>query len=139
MSTADGSPLPPTPSPSPPPPQTPFIEVRTTRQGFLGAFAARDIKAGSLAVNDSPLFVVDAPLQHWLFSRAQTGSSGGPTPVEGEEDLPPAKDFDEFMDRMIRQTLSWKTEGQREEFWELANTHEELPSAYGIFATNAVQ
>jgi len=134
MSTADGS-----PAGSSPPTQTSLIKVLPTRQGFLGAFAARAIKAGSLVVNDPALFVVDAPLQHWLFSRAQAGSSGGPTPVEGEEDAPPAKDFDEFMDRAIRQMLSWKTEEQRTEFWYLANTHQELPLAYGIFATNAIQ
>ncbi|GAA5904606.1 uncharacterized protein JCM6883_003839 [Sporobolomyces salmoneus] len=116
-----------------------LFDIRPTRQGFLGAFASRPIKSGTLVLSDSPLFTVDAPLQHWLFTRAQSGSSGGPTPVEGEEDLEPAKTFDEFLERNIRQMLSWKTEEQRRSFWELANTRKDLPEGYGIFATNAVQ
>lgn len=116
-----------------------LFDIRPTRQGFLGAFARRPIDAGSLVLSDSPLFTVDAPLQNWLFTRAQSGSSGGPTPVEGEEELEPAKDFDEFLERNIQQMLSWKTDEQRDMFWDLANTRSDLPKAYGIFATNAVQ
>ncbi|GAA6064461.1 hypothetical protein JCM10212_002124 [Sporobolomyces blumeae] len=119
--------------------ELPLFEIRPTRLGFLGAFASRPIPAGTLVLADSPLFTLDAPLQHWLFQRASSGASGGPTPVEGEEEEEPAKDLDEFLDRAIRQMLSWKTDEQREEFWDLANTRPDLPAAYGIFATNAVQ
>ncbi|GAA5993416.1 hypothetical protein JCM5350_006871 [Sporobolomyces pararoseus] len=116
-----------------------LFDIRPTRQGFLGAFASRPIKFGQLVLSDTPLFTVDAPLQNWLFTRAQSGSSGGPTPVEGEEELEPAKDFDEFLERNIQQMLSWKTEEERNMFWDLANTRDDLPKGYGIFATNAVQ
>ncbi|GAA5937170.1 uncharacterized protein JCM15063_002830 [Sporobolomyces koalae] len=115
------------------------FKIRPTRQGYLGAFASQPIAAGSLVLADTPLFTVDAPLQNWLFTRAQSGASGGPTPVEGEEELEPAKDFDEFLERNILQMLSWKSDQQREQFWDLANTRDDLPKAYGIFATNAVQ
>lgn len=120
---------------------SPFFEIRAHPAGFLGAFATRPIPAGTLVLDDSPLFTLDAPLQAYLFQRAQAGGSGGPTPVEGEdeEDDEPAKDLDEFLERNIKTMLSWKTEDQRREFWDLANTRPDLPPAYGIFATNAVQ
>ncbi|GAA5994550.1 SET domain-containing protein [Rhodotorula paludigena] len=120
------------------PSDRPFA-IGATPSGFLGAFATRDIPRGELVLHDAPLFTVDAPLQAYLFQRVQSGSGGGPTPVEGEEDEEPAKDLDEFLDRNIRTMLSWKTEQQRKDFWDLANTRPDLPPAYGIFATNAVQ
>ncbi|GAA6007567.1 hypothetical protein JCM10207_006389 [Rhodosporidiobolus poonsookiae] len=114
-------------------------EVRPTRAGFLGAFARVDIPKGTLVLDDAPLFTVDAPLQAYLFQRAQSGTGGGPTPVEGEEEEEPAKTLEEFLDRQIRMMLRWRTQEQRDEFWALANTRPELPAAYGIFTTNAVQ
>ncbi|BGP54872.1 hypothetical protein JCM8202_003381 [Rhodotorula sphaerocarpa] len=118
-----------------------LFEIRAHPAGFLGAFATRSIPAGTLVLDDAPLFTLDAPLQAYLFQRAQAGGSGGPTPVEGEEDeeQEPAKDLDDFLERHIKTMLSWKTEQQRKDFWALANTRNDLPPAYGIFATNAVQ
>lgn len=109
--------------------------------GFLGAFATRPIPAGTLVLDDAPLFTLDAPLQAYLFQRVQAGGGGGPTPVEGEddEDEQPARDLDEFLERNIKTMLSWKSEEERRQFWDLANTRADLPPAYGIFATNAVQ
>ncbi|GAA5828492.1 hypothetical protein JCM11251_000819 [Rhodosporidiobolus azoricus] len=118
----------------------PLFRIGPTSNGWLGAFAATDISRGTLVLDDKPLFTLDAPLQAYLFSRAQSGASGGPTPAEGEdEDEEPPKTLEEFLDKTIRTMLGWKTEGQRQEFWELANTRPELPPAYGIFTTNAVQ
>ncbi|GAA6019939.1 hypothetical protein JCM11491_006713 [Sporobolomyces phaffii] len=119
----------------------PPFEFRPTRLGFVGAFATEAIRSGALVVSDSPLFTVDAPLQHWLFTRAQAGGAqAGPTPVEGDDDeRDPPKDFDEFLERNIEQVLSWKTPAEREAYWALANTRDDLPPGYGIFATNAVQ
>lgn len=116
-----------------------FFDVRPTRSGFLGAFAKVDIPRGTLVLDEKPLFTLDAPLQAYLFQRAQSGKGSGPTPVEGEEEEEPAKTLDEFLDRAIRTQLSWKTDEQRAQFWDLANTRAELPPAMGIFATNAVQ
>jgi hypothetical protein len=119
-----------------------LFEIRAHPAGFLGAFATRSISAGTLVLDDSPLFTLDAPLQAYLFQRVQAGGGGGPTPVEGdedEEDDSPAKDFDDFLERNIKTVLSWKQEEQRQQFWDLANTRADLPPAYGIFATNAVQ
>lgn len=118
-----------------------LFEIRAHPAGFLGAFATRSIPARTLVLDDAPLFTLDAPLQAYLFQRAQAGGSGGPTPVEGEEDeeQEPAKDLDDFLERHIKTMLSWKTEQQRKDFWALANTRNDLPPAYGIFATNAVQ
>ncbi|BGP39354.1 hypothetical protein JCM10450v2_003305 [Rhodotorula kratochvilovae] len=121
------------------PPEDRSFAVRATPNGYLGAFATRAIPRGTLVLHEQPLFTIDAPLQAYLFSRAQAGGSGGPTPVEGEEEDEPAKDLDEFLDRNIRTVLSWKTEQQRSDFWDLANTRPDLPAAQGIFATNAVQ
>jgi hypothetical protein len=120
-------------------PYSPYFEVKATRNGYLGAFATVDIPRGTLVLDETPLFTLDAPLQAYLFQRAQSGKGGGPTPAEGEEEEEPAKTLDEFLDRAIRQQLSWKTEEQRRHFWDLANTRDELPPAFGIFATNAVQ
>ena len=119
-----------------------LFEIRAHPAGFLGAFATRSISAGTLVLDDSPLFTLDAPLQAYLFQRVQAGGGGGPTPVEGdedEEDDSPADDFDDFLERNIKTVLSWKQEEQRKQFWDLANTRPDLPPAYGIFATNAVQ
>lgn len=119
-----------------------LFEIRAHPAGFLGAFATRSISAGTLVLDDSPLFTLDAPLQAYLFQRVQAGGGSGPTPVEGdedEEDDPPADDFDGFLERNIKTVLSWKQEEQRKRFWDLANTRPDLPPAYGIFATNAVQ
>lgn len=126
------------------PPKDRAFEIRPTPLGYLGAFSTRAIPRGTLVLNDQPLFTLDAPLQAYLFSRAQAGQGGGPTPVEGEEgddddDDEPPKDFDDFLDRTIRTMLSCKTREQRDEFWALANTRPDLPPAQGIFATNAVQ
>ncbi|GAA5851939.1 hypothetical protein JCM8547_000105 [Rhodosporidiobolus lusitaniae] len=118
---------------------SPLFHIGRTPQGFLGAFASVDIPSGTLVLDEQPLFTVDAPLQAYLFSRAQSGANGGPTPVEGEEEEESPKTLEEFLDRTIRTNLRWKTEQQRKDFWELANTRPELPPAYGIFATNAVQ
>ncbi|GAA5925955.1 hypothetical protein JCM3775_005161 [Rhodotorula graminis] len=123
-------------------PQDRPFEIRATPIGYLGAFATRPIPRGTLVLHDQPLFTLDAPLQAYLFSRAQAGASGGPTPVEGEsddDDKGPAKDFDDFLDRNIRTVLSFKTAQQRADFWDLANTRPDLPQAQAIFATNAVQ
>ncbi|GAA5819998.1 hypothetical protein JCM3770_006820 [Rhodotorula araucariae] len=120
-------------------PEDRLVQVRATPAGYLGAFATRAIPRGTLVLHEQPLFTIDAPLQAYLFSRAQAGGSGGPTPVEGEEEAEPAKDLDEFLDRNIRMVLSWKTDQQQREFWDLANTRPDLPAAQGIFATNAVQ
>ena len=116
----------------------PLYRIGTTRAGFLGAFARQAIKKGTVVLCETPLFVVDAPLQAYLFQRAAGGS--GPTPVEGEEDEEEAEaaTLEEFLDRGIRRTLSMRTEEQRKDFWELANVHDELPKAFGIFTTNAV-
>lgn len=119
-----------------------LFEIRAHPAGFLGAFATRSISAGTLVLDDSPLFTLDAPLQAYLFQRVQAGGGGGPTPVEGdedEEDDSPPTDFDDFLERNIKTVLSWKSEEQRKQFWDLANTRVDLPPAYGIFATNAVQ
>lgn len=119
-----------------------LFEIRAHPAGFLGAFATRSISAGTLVLDDSPLFTLDAPLQAYLFQRVQAAGGGGPTPVEGdedEEDDSPADDFDGFLERHIKTVLSWKQEEQRKQFWDLANTRADLPPAYGIFATNAVQ
>ncbi|GAA5861088.1 hypothetical protein JCM3774_002188 [Rhodotorula dairenensis] len=111
--------------------------------GFLGAFASRPIPAGTLVLDDTPLFTLDAPLQAYLFQRVQAGGGGGPTPVEGEDDdevdQQPATDLDDFLERNIKTMLSCKSDEQRRQFWDLANTRADLPPAYGIFATNAVQ
>ncbi|GAA5909557.1 hypothetical protein JCM6882_003454 [Rhodosporidiobolus microsporus] len=118
----------------------PLFRIGPTPNGWLGAFAAVDIPRDTLVLDDRPLFTLDAPLQAYLFSRAQSGASGGPTPAEGEdEDEEPPKTLEEFLDKTIRTMLGWKTEQQREDFWALANTRPELPPAYGIFTTNAVQ
>ncbi|BGP24051.1 setdomain containing protein [Rhodotorula toruloides] len=123
-----------------PPAVEPLFEIRETPAGFLGAFARVPIAQGTLVLDDPPLFTLDAPLQAYLFQRAQSGSGSGPTPVEGEEEEEePPKTLEEFLDKAIRTMLSWKTDEQRKEFWDLANTRPELPPAYGIFATNAVQ
>ncbi|GAA6030660.1 hypothetical protein JCM8097_006259 [Rhodosporidiobolus ruineniae] len=120
-------------------PHNPLFEVRPTRNGWLGAFASTDIPQGTLVLDDKPLFTLDAPLQAYLFSRAQSGQSGGPTPIEGDdEDEEPPKTLEEFLDKAIRTNLRWRTEDQRKQFWELANTRG-APEAYGIFTTNAVQ
>ncbi|BGP20888.1 hypothetical protein JCM10213_003386 [Rhodosporidiobolus nylandii] len=116
-----------------------LFDIRPTPSGYLGAFSTRPIAAGTLVLADSPLFTLDAPLQAYLFQRAQSGSGGGPTLPDGEEEQEPPKSLDEFLERQIRTMLSWKTDEQRRQFWELANTREDLPPAYGIFATNAVQ
>lgn len=118
------------------------FEIRATSVGYLGAFATRAIPRRTLVLHDQPLFTLDAPLQAYLYSRAQAGGSVGPTPVEGDsddEDQGPAKDFDDFLDRNIRTMLRWKTAHQRADFWDLANTRPDLPKAQAIFATNAVQ
>ncbi|BGP31419.1 hypothetical protein JCM10296v2_003183 [Rhodotorula toruloides] len=121
-------------------PVEPLFEIRETPAGFLGAFARVPIARGTLVLDDPPLFTLDAPLQAYLFQRAQSGSGGGPTPVEGDdEEEEPPKTLEEFLEKAIRTMLSWKTDEQRKEFWDLANTRPELPPAYGIFATNAVQ
>lgn len=116
----------------------PLYRIGLTRAGFLGAFARQPIPKGAVVLCEQPLFVVDAPLQAYLFHRAAGGS--GPTPVEGDEEDEEAEaaTLEEFLDRGIRRTLSMKTEEQREQFWDLANTHDELPKAFGIFTTNAV-
>ncbi|CEQ40562.1 SPOSA6832_02202 [Sporobolomyces salmonicolor] len=121
--------------------QSPLVEVHATRSGFLGAFAKTGIPAGTLVLSDPPLFTLDAPLQAYLFQRSLSATSFGPTPVEGESDdeEEPAKTLEDFLDRAIRRMLALKTDSQREQFWQLANTRESLPGAYGIFATNAVQ
>jgi hypothetical protein len=119
------------------PAQQPLYTIGKTKAGFLGAFARVPIKKGTVVLCEQPLFVVDAPLQAYLFQRAAGGN--GPTPVQGEEeDETEAATLEEFLDRGIRRTLRLKTEGQRERFWQLANTHDELPPAFGIFTTNAV-
>nr|CRX79255.1 hypothetical protein [Leucosporidium scottii] len=119
------------------PAQQPLYTIGKTKAGFLGAFARVPIKKGTIVLCEQPLFVVDAPLQAYLFQRAAGGN--GPTPVQGEEeDETEAATLEEFLDRGIRRTLRLKTEEQRERFWELANTHDELPPAFGIFTTNAV-
>jgi hypothetical protein len=123
-------------------PETPLLEVRLTPNGFLGAFAKVDSPRGTLVLDESPLFTLDAPLQAYLFQRAQSGKGSGPTPPEGEEEdeeQEPPKTLDEFLDRVIRLQLSWKTEEQREQFWALANTRDDETKAFGIFQTNAVQ
>ncbi|GAA5970396.1 hypothetical protein JCM11641_001693 [Rhodosporidiobolus odoratus] len=120
-------------------PPSELFTIRPTPSGYLGAFSTRHIPRGSLVLADSPLFVLDAPLQAYLFSRMQSGSGGGPTPPEGEEEQELPTTLEEFLDRQIRTMLEWKTEEQRKAFWELANTRPEVPSAYGIFLTNAVQ
>lgn len=117
--------------------QPPLYTIGRTKAGFLGAFARVPIKKGTVVLCEQPLFVVDAPLQAYLFQRAAGGN--GPTPVEGdEEDETEASTLEEFLDRGIRRTLRLKSEEQRKEFWDLANTHDELPAAFGIFTTNAV-
>ncbi|ORY78887.1 hypothetical protein BCR35DRAFT_304909 [Leucosporidium creatinivorum] len=117
--------------------EQPLYTIGITKSGFLGAFARVPIKKGTVVLCEQPLFVVDAPLQAYLFQRAAGGN--GPTPVEGdEEDETEAATLEEFLDRGIRRTLRLKTEEQRKEFWDLANTHDELPPAFGIFTTNAV-
>lgn len=117
--------------------QQPLYTIGRTKAGFLGAFARVPIKKGAVVLCEKPLFVVDAPLQAYLFQRAAGGN--GPTPVQGdEEDETEAATLEEFLDRGIRRTLRLKTEEQRKEFWELANTHDELPPAFGIFTTNAI-
>jgi hypothetical protein len=75
-----------------------------------------------------------------LFQRLQSGASG-PTPIEGEEDDQDEGEIttlEQFLDRNIHRQLQLKTADQQREFWQLANSHPELPRGYGIFATNAV-
>ncbi|GAA5875771.1 hypothetical protein JCM1840_003512 [Sporobolomyces johnsonii] len=121
---------------------SPLFEIRATPSGFLGAFATTAIPSGTLVLADPPLFTVDAPLQAYLFQRSLLSTSYGPTPVEGEsddDDAEPAKTLEDFLDKAIRRLLALKTDTQRDQFWQLANTREDLPGAYGIFVTNAVQ
>lgn len=114
-------------------------KIAQTRSGFLGAFSRIQIPKGALVLREQPLFTVDAPLQAYLFQRTKAGASG-PTPVEGEEedDDRDLSTLEQFLDRNINRQLALKSTEQQEQFWQLANTHPELPPAYGIFATNAV-
>lgn len=122
---------------SPAPEHSELYRISTTPAGFLGAFARTRISSGTLVLREQPLFAVDAPLQAYLFQRGAGGN--GPTPVEGEEEEEgEAATLDDFLDRGIRRTLSLKTEEECRLFWDLANVHDELPKAFGIFTTNAV-
>lgn len=124
----------------PPEQRPPAFRVGPTRSGFLGGFSAVALERGTLVLCEQPLFTVDAPLQSYLYQRSLQGGSG-PTPVQGdddEEEEAPAADLETFLDRNIRRLLALRSPQQREAFWNLANSHPELPRAYGIFATNAV-
>lgn len=127
-------------SPSSSRPTTPgpdsLFDIASTRSGYLGAFASCDISKGTLVLSERPLFTVDAPLEAFLFNRSQGGN--GPTPPDGEEEEAQAETFEEFLDQGIRRKVAAKNEDQRRAFWDLANTHDELPPALGIFTTNAV-
>jgi hypothetical protein len=122
------------------PPDKHLFDVLPTPHKSYGAFANQNIERGTLVICERPLFSIDAPLQHFLWQRTASGS--GPTPVEGEDNeemhLDGECDLNSWMEKGIRRLLDGKTVEQRKEFYRLANTHDELPEAFGIFTTNAI-
>ena len=119
---------------------------------YLGATSSTTIPRGTLVLQETPLFTLDAPLQSFLFQRTvAAGAGGGPTPVEGEEDEGEViahymethgREFEmeDWMERTIRTALATKGEEERRQFWELAATKQGLEHTKGwnIFTTNAV-
>lgn len=132
---------------------SPLFSVEPVNGGaYLGAIASSFIPSGSLVLSETPLFTLDAPLQSFLYQRTLMGGPGsGPTPVEGEEDEAEVReqwekdhgrsfDIEDWMEKTIAILLLTRTREQRERFWELAASRDDMKEtrAWNIFTTNAV-
>ncbi|KAI5477705.1 hypothetical protein MNV49_005988 [Pseudohyphozyma bogoriensis] len=128
----------------------PLFDIRPTPHSYLGAHSLSFIPAGTLVLSETPLFVLDAPFQIWMYQRSmQSGGGQGPTPVDGEEDEEVQRERwekengrkfteNDWLEKAILALLGMREKEQVEEFRKLANTRDELPPALGIFTTNAV-
>ncbi|CED85266.1 Predicted histone tail methylase containing SET domain [Phaffia rhodozyma] len=110
-------------------PPHPLFNVEPIAGKELGAVANKPIKKGDLVISERPLFLFDAPFSAFLFSRSA--------------DLDPEENssfsaLDRHIGRAIDQLMEFKSAQDKQCLMDLANTHPELPSTYGVFKTNAV-
>ncbi|KAL7410362.1 hypothetical protein BDY24DRAFT_400298 [Mrakia frigida] len=111
-------------------PPHPFIRVEPIPNKGLGTIATKFIPKGTLVIEETPLFVFDAPLAAFIFSRqVDIAPLGEDTSFSA---------LDNHLGRLVDALMEPKSDEEKRVLFELANTHPELPLGYGVFKTNAI-